>query len=260
MATHTDPPNCCRCFTVHIRRDESGTAVNTNARVEHEHGGIEWPGWSASDAALVFLAATGGLNLWRIALFAMHAPARVTATLWAFGSTAVLLGIAVFGVRRFGRGSAPASLGLRWPRLTDIPLGICCGIALFLGTKWLQDVINAQLSDWVRWYASAANPVDLNQGPWLLAAFARVLVVPFGEETLFRGFVYQGLRAKYSIWVAAALSGGLFAAIHINPAVMPAIFIDGLALALAFEWRRSLALPIIIHASILGCFFLESLL
>jgi membrane protease YdiL (CAAX protease family) len=39
---------------------------------------------------------------------------------------------------------------------------------------------------------------------------------------------------------------------------MPAIFLIGVALALATEWRKSLALAIVIHAVYNGCFVVQS--
>jgi membrane protease YdiL (CAAX protease family) len=56
------------------------------------------------------------------------------------------------------------------------------------------------------------------------------------------------------------ISATLFAVHHVDPAVMPAIFLDGVALAILFEWRRTLGAPILAHATILGCFLIQGLL
>lgn len=210
---------------------------------------------------IVLLAGLGGLNLWRIVLFAIHLPsARATATLWIIGSSGILLGTAIVGAKRFGRREALVSLGMRVPRPIDLAVGVPTGVALYFGTKWLQDLINTHLAWWVSWYGSARTSVDLAHGPWIVVGLITIFLVPIGEESLVRGFFYRGLRTRYSIVPAVVLSAAVFAAYHVDPAVMPAIFIDGVVLALALEWRGTLGLPMVIHGSILACFFLESVL
>lgn len=217
--------------------------------------------WSAANALLVFLAALGALSLWQILLFALRVPdprsARVGATVWTIGASGLLLGAAIFGARRFGQPSAVSALGIRWPRLSDIGVGVPIGVALYFGTMGLQEVISEHFATWVGWYATANRSVDLAHGPWIVVGVVQILVVPIGEESLFRGFLYSGLRTKYSIVPAVAISAALFAVVHINPAVMPAIFVDGAVLALAREWRGTLAMPMVIHGSILACILIQ---
>ena len=138
-------------------------------------------------------------------------------------------------------------------------VGILVGVALFFGTTWLQHFINDHLSSWVSWYATAGGLEQLTHGPWVAAGVVQLIVVPIGEESLFRGIVYGGLRTRYSIVPAVAISAALFAFVHVNPAIMPGIFIDGVALALAFEWRRTLAMPMVIHGAVLACFLVQGL-
>ncbi len=134
------------------------------------------------------------------------------------------------------------------------------GIALFFGTMWLQDFINDHLSSWVSWYGTQEGLEPLTHGPWVVAGVVQLVVVPIGEESLFRGILYGGLRTRYSIVPAVVISAALFAFVHVNPVIMPAIFIDGVALALAFEWRRTLAMPMVIHGAVLASFLVQGLL
>jgi membrane protease YdiL (CAAX protease family) len=53
-------------------------------------------------------------------------------------------------------------------------------------------------------------------------------------------------------------SAALFALAHSYPPYMPAILLGGVALALATEWRKSLALAIVIHAVYNGCIVVQS--
>lgn len=213
---------------------------------------------------LTLLAATGALSLWQILLFGLHVPsARTTqlgATVWTIGASALLLGAAVGGARRFGGADGVPAIGIRWPRAIDVAVGIPAGIALFFVSMWLQNLINDHLSSWVSWYATAGGLVQLTHGPWVAAGVLQLIVVPIGEESLFRGIVYGGLRTRYSIVPAVVVSAALFAFVHISPPIMPSIFIDGVALALAFEWRRTLAAPMVIHGAVLACFFVQGLL
>lgn len=222
------------------------------------------PSWSRGDALLTFLAAVGALSLWQILLFGLHLPSpRSTplgATVWTIGASAVLIGAAVGGARRFGGSGGVSAIGIRWPTAIDVAVGIPVGIALFFGTMWLQHFINDHLSSWASWYATAEGREQLTHGPWVAAGVVQLIIVPIGEESLFRGIVYGGLRTRYSIVPAVVISAALFAFVHVNPAIMPAIFINGVALALAFEWRRTLAMPMVIHGAVLACFLVQGLL
>lgn len=48
----------------------------------------------------------------------------------------------------------------------------------------------------------------------LLAFFTLVILAPFAEETLFRGYLYGKLRQRVPVWVAILLTSALFGVIH----------------------------------------------
>jgi membrane protease YdiL (CAAX protease family) len=222
------------------------------------------PSWSPTDAMLTFLAAVGTLSLWQIVLFGLHLPSTSSTwmgeTVWTIGASGILLTAAVVGARRFGQPGAYSALRIRWPRSLDFAVGIAGGIALYFVAIWVQHFINGHFSSWVSWYATGEDSVPLTQGPWILAGVIQIFIVPIGEESLFRGFLYGGLRTSLSIVPAASISAGMFAVVHANPAIMPSIFFEGVVLALAFEWRRTLAMPMVIHGSILACFLVQGAL
>jgi membrane protease YdiL (CAAX protease family) len=77
---------------------------------------------------------------------------------------------------------------------------------------------------------------------------AGVILAPLGEEFLFRGYFY-GVIKRYAGGVGSALfTSALFAAIHMNPASMPGLFVLALCLTLAYEASGSLIVPLVMHA------------
>jgi len=81
-------------------------------------------------------------------------------------------------------------------------------------------------------------------GTLVLAA----LVAPVLEEVLFRGIVFNGLRAHWGGWVAALVSSLLFALGH-DPAKMPATFVAGLIFTLFYTQSGSIIPSILAHAA-----------
>ncbi len=87
----------------------------------------------------------------------------------------------------------------------------------------------------------------------VLLAPVVVLAAPLGEETFFRGFLYKGLRRRFSTRAAAVISAALFGLVHFaGPEfllLIPALFVVGLGLALLYERRQSLPAAIAAHAA-----------
>ena len=79
-----------------------------------------------------------------------------------------------------------------------------------------------------------------------LAIFLCV-AIPFVEELVFRGWLFGGLRARFSFWLAAVASAAIFSFIHFDfPLTLP-LFAIGLALAFTYEATGSLWGNIIAH-------------
>jgi membrane protease YdiL (CAAX protease family) len=80
-----------------------------------------------------------------------------------------------------------------------------------------------------------------------------IVAAPLGEELFFRGFLYQGLRRRFSIWPAALLSGCLFGLVHLGGVafllIVPSLAAVGVGLALVFERRKSLVASMAAHAA-----------
>jgi membrane protease YdiL (CAAX protease family) len=80
-----------------------------------------------------------------------------------------------------------------------------------------------------------------------------ILAAPLGEELFFRGFLYQGLRRRFSVWPAAIMSGVFFGLVHLGGVafflIVPSLVAVGIGLALVFERRRSLLASMAAHAA-----------
>jgi membrane protease YdiL (CAAX protease family) len=88
----------------------------------------------------------------------------------------------------------------------------------------------------------------------LLVLFAGVLV-PFTEETLFRGIIFQGLASVFNRWIwkdgavflSALLSGLLFGLAHGQPHTLPILAFLGICLAYIFYYGRSIYASALVH-------------
>jgi uncharacterized protein len=86
--------------------------------------------------------------------------------------------------------------------------------------------------------------------PWMELASVYVPAAVH-EELLFRGYIYQKIRTAGRVW-AIAITSLLFAGLHAGNTGLTAmalanIAIGGVLLALAYEWRRRLWMPIGLH-------------
>jgi membrane protease YdiL (CAAX protease family) len=90
-------------------------------------------------------------------------------------------------------------------------------------------------------------------GSWGLVAretIGSAIWAPLGEEVAFRGVLYPGLRSRFGVAPAAALSAAAFAAAHGYGVLgFTAIFWSGILWALAYERTGSLWPSIIAHAA-----------
>jgi len=83
---------------------------------------------------------------------------------------------------------------------------------------------------------------------FLAAGLVIGILVPFGEEVLFRGIVFPVLRARFGNTAAAVLVSALiFGAFHLYPLQIVVGFFLGLPLAGLRHWSGSLLPPIALH-------------
>jgi membrane protease YdiL (CAAX protease family) len=85
----------------------------------------------------------------------------------------------------------------------------------------------------------------------IMIVFVAIVIAPFLEEMMFRGFVQTTIRSfiniRNSAWPAIAASSVFFAIMHADPGHWPALFILGVCLGYSYEKSGSLFRPIFIH-------------
>ncbi|MDD5698694.1 MAG: CPBP family glutamic-type intramembrane protease [Victivallaceae bacterium] len=74
-------------------------------------------------------------------------------------------------------------------------------------------------------------------------------IIPFLEEVIFRGVIFQGFAAKTPFWPTALISSFLFAVIHMEISAVLPIFFIGMVLCYAYKKTGSLLAPISIHSA-----------
>lgn len=87
---------------------------------------------------------------------------------------------------------------------------------------------------------------------WVGAFFVTgFTIVPIAEEVFFRGFLYNAFRARMPLIAALLLQSLVFGFFHPYTAIQnSAVVVTGLALALTYEWRKTLLAPILVHCGV----------
>lgn len=92
------------------------------------------------------------------------------------------------------------------------------------------------------------NPVVDFGDRWIWASAAlAVFAAPLCEETLFRGFVFGGLRRRLRFVWAGLASAALFGLAHADPVRFVGLTAMGFVLAAAYERRKTLTASITAH-------------
>lgn len=165
---------------------------------------------------------------------------------------AIMLGVVVFFAARTG-GRVWPQLGIRRPPYWVLPLMLPLAVALQFGSGLVSEVLSPLLG-------GMKNPqgCSISQGfgadPYL-GVIAIVLIAPIVEELTFRGFIFGGLRQRFGVGWAVVLSSAVFALAHtlsVGGSILllgPSLFLAGVALALTYQWTRSLYPGMVLHAS-----------
>jgi len=96
------------------------------------------------------------------------------------------------------------------------------------------------------WKPIAASPNWYDSLGLLLLG---LLMAPVAEEVFFRGMLYNALRRRLHVVVAAPVQAIIFGlSHHFGPADTTGVALIGLALALLYEWRKTLVAPVLMHA------------
>ena len=147
-----------------------------------------------------------------------------------------------------------AELGIAPPRWRWLWLLLAAGVTLALLP--LRGLIGYIVQQWFGGgLEGMQSRLDLLMGSQLswsgffVTLLGAGLLAPVAEELFFRGFFYTALRQRLGVAAAVTISSLVFAVGHIDAlGVVAASFIMGIALALAYEYTRSLWAAIAIHA------------
>jgi membrane protease YdiL (CAAX protease family) len=148
---------------------------------------------------------------------------------------------------------------LRFTKFDWSTLGVGCG--LLVGSYVIIILHNALLfllgvdtqgENIMKLFAELDSPV------WFLIVGA--VFAPLVEEIFFRGFLFQGFRARYGWITGMVLSAAIFAAAHLDPVVLIPTFILGCLLAYVYHRSNSIWPGVILHFlvnsfGLLGAYF-----
>ena len=88
--------------------------------------------------------------------------------------------------------------------------------------------------------------LEMTDSPWGIA-LGGVIVAPFVEEIVFRGFFFQGLRQAYGSKKAILVSSLVFAAMHLQLEALIPTFLLGCTLAYVFDKADSIWPGALLH-------------
>ncbi len=136
-----------------------------------------------------------------------------------------------------------ADLGLR--RFQPQAVGIGCGL------MFLSLLFNLIYATFLGIFNLEIQPdidhiFDGSGYPFILL-LGGAIVAPIVEEIFFRGFVFAGLRNRWDWKIAALMSGGIFAMVHILPTSYAPIFILALIFAFLYQISGSIWPAILMH-------------
>ena len=218
---------------------------------------------TAAGAALVYImigrlwAVCGFGVLWHVFLFGIKIQPDAGFMLKGFVSSAALFGcvwLVAWASTLFMRTSRDGQdcamswrdrgegvwFALRW----TVPLTaavIAVSIACSCTLEWLTGVKLADqpLVELLR--------SDIGFGTKVLVALPAILEAPILEELVFRGVVFRGLARSMPPWGAIALSGFVFALVHVNAATFIPLWMLGAAFAWLYWRTGTLLAPIAAH-------------
>lgn len=214
-------------------------------------GGVfpRWPLWTPFAVIAVGLAA--GLVVAGVLAAVLQAADKglTTDSPWITSLTSVAVDVCVVGATIGVLGARakvrPWQFGLR-----RAPLGFAAGMAAIAFCTFLVfELVYASVFD-------PKNPqtivkdlgADKSSALLVVGALTVIVVAPFCEEFFFRGFLFRVLRSRMSFWVAAAVDGLIFGAVHGSLVILPILAFLGVTLCWVYERTGSIFPTIALHA------------
>ena len=146
---------------------------------------------------------------------------------------------------------ALAAFGWRRPAAGDLARGVGIGVAGLFASGAVAIAVLEFARAVLGYTPEVTSALDPFHGEWeVLSAIVAVAVAPVCEEVLFRGFLFGGLRRRWSFWPAASISALAFAVVHGDPIRLLSLFVVGLMLAAILERTHRLAASIAAHLTL----------
>ena len=163
----------------------------------------------------------------------------------------VVLLIAAF--MRFRKISISEQFGLRpagvfWAALLAVPLIVAAFPIVCCAGMIMQKLMGAgaKQQELVQFFNNASNHGNI--GPVLSTMAFGIFLAPAAEEFIFRGYLYGTAKKYLGLFPAMILTSGLFAAIHLNLASLPSLFVLAASFTVAYELTGSILVPMAMHA------------
>ena len=213
---------------------------------------------AAGVALVAIVFAQGVAAFWQMFLHGLAVPMTPKALLLNYCFTAALFGALILilwastFLSRERAGSIPDCgltftragavwLAVKWaPVLTAIAIGL--NFLCAAGIEWLTDIQPSD-QELVKCFSGEC--------PWGIRIVLGALVLleaPLLEEPLFRGILFRGLWSAMPHWAATAISGFLFALVHVNAASFLPLWFLGCAFAELYRRTGTIFAPMTAHA------------
>jgi uncharacterized protein len=205
---------------------------------------------------MLLVALLVGVILAVLLLRVLHAPLadpRQPTLTWGVVGGQILLYIPVIGTLAaylpWVARCSLAELGLRPPGPREIVWGFGGGVTMLIVTLIVAGIQYALLH-----LKTEQLPVRLLAGahdPGIIAGFAllAVMIAPFAEEFVFRGFVFNAIRRYAPLPLAMVLSGALFALAHADVTAFAPLWAGGIVLAWVYTRSGSLVSSMLAHGT-----------
>lgn len=225
-----------------------------------DEGWAAVPTWRAVETIPLLVTVIGVTFLFALPFTPLVDSCSGVFVLVSLAGEAAFIATTLFWIRYVSK-SRLTALGVPRRPLTDAGIGVAAGAGMFVAAAGVALITQALVSVVLGHPPPEPQQVDpcVRGSALILLAPVVILGAPLGEELLFRGFLYRGLRRRFSVWPAALISGLVFGVIHISPEsgrqaaataiLVPALSLLGVALAHLYERRKSLVAPIAGHAA-----------
>jgi len=141
-----------------------------------------------------------------------------------------------------------AQLGLRWPDARAIGISLLGALGMYVVTIGLAGVQFALTHE--KPEEAATSLFTSTHDPLLAMAFGvlAVVIAPFVEELMFRGFLFNTILRYTPVWAAATLSGIVFGLSHGSLTAFVPLAGSGIVLAYVYYVTGSLPASMLTHA------------